>query len=65
MSCAKCEGTGSLSKRVDGYLDCPCGAAEQRIELADWVMRNAPNCDDHNAAWLIYQHGKAAVAATK
>ena len=65
MTCAHCAGTGSLSKTVEGYLDCThCDTATERTLLEHWVMRSAPNCVDNNAAWLIYQHGKAAVAAT-
>ena len=65
MTCLHCADTGSLSKDVDGYLDCTrCDVAEERTILEHWVLRHAKNCDDFSAAWLIFQHGKAAAAAT-
>ena len=63
MSCPHCNDTGSLSKDLHGYLDCAhCDVAEQRAGLEAWALANAKNCDDMTAAWLIYQHGKAAAA---
>lgn len=63
MNCKHCNDTGSLSKDLDGYLDCAhCDVAEERAALEAWVIKNARNCDDMTAAWLIHQHGKAAAA---
>ena len=59
MNCIHCADTGSLSKDIDGYLDCAhCDVAEERTALEQWVLKHAKNCDDFSAAWLIYQHGK-------
>jgi hypothetical protein len=61
--CSHCNDTGSLTKDLDGYLDCThCDIAEQRTELEQWVVKHAKHCDDFTAAWLIFQHGKAAAA---
>lgn len=62
MNCVHCNDTGSLSKNLHGYLDCPfCGTAEERVAVNIWVDCSAPNADLVDA-WLIYQHGKAAAA---
>lgn len=64
MNCTHCNDTGSLSKDLDGYLDCGhCTVAQERDALERWVLRNAKHCDDFSAAWLIFQHGKAAQAS--
>jgi hypothetical protein len=63
MNCRHCNDTGSLSKDVIGYLDCPhCGAAEERANLEVWARRNAPSAGIVDL-WTIYQHGKQAAAS--
>jgi len=65
MTCEKCDDTGSLSKNLHGYLDCPfCEVSDEREALGKWLTEHAPNCDDDVAAWLIYQHGKTAALNT-
>lgn len=64
MSCAHCNDTGSLSKSLHGYLDCAhCGVAEERVAVNIWA-----DCAGLDVslvdAWLLYQHGKAAGAAS-
>lgn len=62
MSCVHCNDTGSLSKNVTGYLDCPyCDAAEERMRVEAWARRAAPGAGLIDV-WTIYQHGKAAGA---
>jgi len=63
MTCQNCNGTGSLSKHIDGSLDCPCGAADERAALEQWTLKNQLAGGGLADAWLIYQHGKAAAAA--
>jgi hypothetical protein len=66
MKCAKCDDTGSLSKDLHGYLDCPfCEVADERTALDDWASfatQHAPNASVER--WLIYQHGKTAALNT-
>lgn len=58
--CEHCDDTGSLSKSITGFLDCPhCDAAEERMSLESWARRNAPSAGIIDV-WAIYQHGKAA-----
>lgn len=65
MTCEKCNGTGSLSKQLWGYLDCPhCGTAEERTDAVIWAQCVTPDVDPIDA-WLIYQHGKTAAAQSK
>lgn len=60
MRCADCNDTGSLSKELDGDLDCShCGVAYERVVFNKWMHQNQPYVQTA-AAWLIYQHGKAA-----
>jgi hypothetical protein len=62
MNCTSCNDTGSLSKELDGQLDCAhCGVADERVMVEVWSRQHAPDCDSFDA-WLIYQHGKAAAA---
>jgi hypothetical protein len=61
MTCEHCNGTGSLSKSVTGFLDCPCGVADERMRLEAWARRNAPSAGLVDL-WTIYQFGKAAGA---
>lgn len=60
MTCAHCEGTGSLTKTIYGFLDCTyCDVAEERARVEAWARRATPQVWPHEV-WLIYQHGKAA-----
>lgn len=64
MNCAACADTGSLSKNLHGFLDCPhCSAAAERAALVqsarEWVRENDPIV----CLWLAYQQGKAAALA--
>lgn len=62
-NCDHCNDTGSLSKKVTGYLDCPhCGVAEERVALEAWAARTFLLYGSESDRWLIYQHGKAAAA---
>jgi hypothetical protein len=64
MKCAHCNNTGSLSKSLDGYLDCAhCDVAEERRKLESWGLRLASLHGTTAAMWLIHQHGKAAAGA--
>lgn len=63
-ACDHCNDTGSLSKRLHGYLDCPyCGVATERTQLERWAVTNGIRCNDVEALWLVYQHGKKASRA--
>lgn len=65
MICAHCDGTGSLSKDLLGYLDCTkCEAASERVVLEHWVRTEKLNCTFADA-WRIYQHGMAEGAEAK
>jgi len=60
--CTECNDTGSLSKDINGDLDCiHCDVAIERAGLEQWASREKLACD-LAAMWLIYQHGKAAGA---
>jgi hypothetical protein len=62
MTCEHCHDTGSLSKSVVGFPDCPyCDTAEERMRLEAWARRNAPSAGLVDL-WAIYQYGKAAGA---
>lgn len=62
MKCAHCNDTGSLSKDIEGYLDCAhCGVADERAALEAWADKHAPGCPSWDL-WPIYLHGKAAAA---
>jgi hypothetical protein len=62
MTCEKCDGTGSLSKNITGYLDCGfCDAAQERMRVEAWARRAAPGAGLIDV-WTIYQHGKQAGA---
>ena len=66
MTCAHCNGTGSLSKQLDGYLDCVhCDAAEERAKLESWSKGQLAVAPSAAAwAWMIYLHGKSAALST-
>lgn len=62
MSCLHCFDTGSLSKDLDGLLDCPrCDVAAERAVLEAWAAAQRLHCD-LRSLWVIYRHGKAAAA---
>lgn len=60
-NCWECGDTGSLSKNIDGQLDCGhCGVATKRAALNEWCRKNIEyGASKSAAAWLIYQHGHA------
>lgn len=62
MKCGTCDDTGSLSRNVEGLLDCThCDVAHTRVFLEAWCRTYIPKgASQSTAAWLIYQHGKAA-----
>jgi hypothetical protein len=63
MTCTFCNNTGSLSKDVDGFLDCThCDVAEERVVLEHWAGQQKLDCG-LAALWAIYQHGKAAAGS--
>lgn len=61
-ACDHCDGTGSLSKQLEGLLDCAhCDAARTRVLLEGWCRTYIPRgASQSTAAWLIYQHGQLA-----
>ena len=62
MNCVHCNGTGSLSKSITGFLDCVhCRAAEERMRVESWARRAAPSAGLIDV-WTIYQFGKEAGA---
>ena len=62
IHCNHCDDTGSLSKDLHGYLDCPhCLVATERAELEQWALKNGIRCNDIAALWLVYMRGKEAV----
>jgi hypothetical protein len=59
MTCDHCADTGSLSKNVTGYLDCPhCLAAQQRTELEAWFHSVRNQYDVLDLLWLAFQRGQ-------
>lgn len=63
MTCPCCADTGSLSKDLDGLLDCTrCDAAAERAILEAWSRELRLYCD-LRSLWLIYQHGKQAASS--
>lgn len=64
MKCTHCNDTGSLSKALDGSLDCACcNVATERVKLEAWAVELMAKHGATGAMWLIFQHGKAATAA--
>lgn len=59
-NCWHCADTGSMSKRLEGDLDCGyCTAALERAALNTWCRNNIPKgSSPSTAAWLIYQHAQ-------
>lgn len=63
MTCEHCNGTGSLSKSLEGYLDCGyCDVAEERRDLEAWAHHKVAQHGAAAAMWLAYQHGRSAGA---
>jgi ferredoxin-like protein FixX len=64
MKCSHCNDTGSLSKDLDGFLDCThCDVATERAKLEAWAFELMAKHGATGAMWLVFQHGKAATAA--
>jgi hypothetical protein len=56
--CSHCANTGSLSKALDGHLDCAhCPIAEQRVALAEELDRIKPEPGPARD-WLAFQLGR-------
>jgi hypothetical protein len=57
--CSHCADTGSLSKNLEGQLDCVyCRVADERVALEAWCRDNIPQFSSlSTVAWLIRQHG--------
>lgn len=63
MKCCHCNDTGSLSKDLEGDLDCAhCDIAVERVALEKWAAQTRLMYGSESSLWLIYQHGKAIVA---
>lgn len=63
MNCVYCSDTGSLSRDLEGELDCVhCDVAQERAALEAWAARERILYGTESSIWLIYQHGKAAGA---
>jgi hypothetical protein len=63
MTCEHCNDTGSLSKDVEGFLDCThCETASERVMLESWAGKQKLDCG-LAALWAVYQHGKAAAVS--
>lgn len=63
MNCQFCDDTGSLSKDVGGFLDCPhCIAATQRTELEVWFHTVRNQYDVLDLLWLAFQRGQGEAA---
>jgi hypothetical protein len=62
--CTHCNDTGSLSKDLEGDLDCAyCDIATERAALEAWAARTRLLYGTESSLWLIYQHGKAVQAS--
>lgn len=58
-ACTHCGDTGSLVKRLDGFLDCAfCMAAEQRVRLNRYTAELSATGDGRD--WMIFQAGQMA-----
>lgn len=63
VQCTHCNDTGSLSKDIEGQMDCVyCDVAGERAGLEIWALRNGIRAGIADL-WLIYQHGKDAAKA--
>lgn len=58
--CTHCHDTGSLSKDLEGQLDCVyCKAADQRVALQAWCRDSIPRFSSiSTVAWMIFQHAQ-------
>lgn len=66
MNCIHCNDTGSLSRSLDGDLDCGhCDVAQERARVSSWAAGIRRQCDTGTLAWLAYLRGKAASATDK
>jgi hypothetical protein len=58
--CTHCNDTGSLSKDLNGFLDCAyCDVAAERVALSQWAELTGVEVSISDL-WLIYQRGKHA-----
>lgn len=63
MTCVHCNDTGSLSKDIDGFLDCThCDVAAERVMVEHWAREHAPDCPSWDL-WPIYLQGRKAANA--
>lgn len=61
MTCTHCSDTGSLSKDVGGFLDCPhCPAAGDRLLLEHWykTLAKPQQLDLMDVLWLAIQRDR-------
>ncbi len=61
MTCDHCNDTGSLSKDIGGFIDCPyCTAAHDRTELEHWYRTEAKSQqhDLMDLIWLAIQRDR-------
>ncbi len=59
--CTHCENTGSLSKDLDGYLDCThCEVASTRALIEAKAAKWAKTFSLDAMLWLAFQQGKEA-----
>lgn len=65
MICQHCNNTGSLSKDIDGHLDCGhCDTARERADLNAWAAAHLKHVSSASAErWALYLYGQAAAAA--
>lgn len=58
-ACEHCDDTGSLSKEIEGQMDCAyCSVARERADLEVWALREGLRAGIADL-WLIFQHGRA------
>jgi hypothetical protein len=56
--CTHCDDTGSLSKDIEGQMDCVyCTIAGERAGLEIWALRHGLRAGIADL-WLIYRHGR-------
>lgn len=59
--CQFCDDTGSLSKALEGDLDCArCDVASERVNFEAWTAHAKLLGGGVIDAWKLYQMGKAA-----
>jgi hypothetical protein len=60
MICIHCNDTGSLSKSLEGDLDCVhCDVAVERVTLETWVKQS--KLTGYSLYWMLYLIGKQNV----